>query len=311
MASLAEIRARLAQKAAQQSKTSTGDNASYAFWITPVGQTSTIRFLPDADETNEFFWRERMVIKLPFVGVRGGDETKEVSVQVPCMQMWGEKCAVTEGIRDWWNGPQRELARLYYRKKSYVFQGFVVNSGFEEAEVPANPIRRFVINESLYKIIYNTLMDGDIEDFVIDFEKGRDFRISVAKQGDYKSYGSSMFSMKTRALTPAERQAIDTHGLHDLKEALPAKPTAEQVQAIEEMFHASVNGELYDADRFGAYYKPFGLKIDNKPANANRTASAPAVAIDPEVAKYSIPASDPTRTTAEIIAGLSRNRTAG
>jgi hypothetical protein len=312
MASLAEIRAKLAQKAAQQ-KTSASDNASYPFWNTPVGQTSTIRFLADGDTSNEYFWRERQVIKIPFVGVKGGDEHKEVAVQVPCVSMWTDagKCPVTEAIRDWWNGPQRELARSYYRKKSYVFQGFVVSSGFEETEVPANPIRRFVINESLYKIIYNTLMDPDIEDLVSDYDRGRDFRIAVQKQGEYKSYGASTFAMKTRSLSPAERTAIEIHGLHDLNEALPTRPTAEQVEAIEAMFHASVNGELYDPARFGQYYRPFGLKLPSTPNPTNgNSASAPvAAAVDPEMAKYSISPSDvgTTRSAAEILSSIGRH----
>jgi len=44
-----------------------------------------------------------------------------------------------------------------------------------------------------------------------------------------------------------------------LNDFLPAKPTAEGVQAISEMFEASVNGDQYDPARWANYYKPYGL----------------------------------------------------
>jgi len=46
---------------------------------------------------------------------------------------------------------------------------------------------------------------------------------------------------------------------------------------IKEMFDASVNGEAYDAERWGAYYKPYGLETPNAaPKPAEEAASAPA-----------------------------------
>ena len=72
MATLQEIRAKLAE---QEKKTSGGgtvsDNAIFPFWNIPEGTTSTLRFLPDSDENNTFFWVERAMIKLPFPGIKG------------------------------------------------------------------------------------------------------------------------------------------------------------------------------------------------------------------------------------------------
>ena len=61
MATLAEIRARLAEQAQKSSGTKQGggDNSIYAHWNIQEGTSASIRFLPDADETNTFFWRER------------------------------------------------------------------------------------------------------------------------------------------------------------------------------------------------------------------------------------------------------------
>ena len=60
MASLAEIRARL--QAAENKTTQTqggGDKSIYPHWNMEEGQSATIRFLPDGNSKNTFFWVER------------------------------------------------------------------------------------------------------------------------------------------------------------------------------------------------------------------------------------------------------------
>ena len=85
MASLAEIRAKLKE---QENRTSgnnssgPGDNAIFPFWNMKEGEQSTIRFLPDGDANNTFFWQERLMIKLPFAGVKGETDSRPVQVQV-------------------------------------------------------------------------------------------------------------------------------------------------------------------------------------------------------------------------------------
>jgi hypothetical protein len=54
---------------------------------------------------------------------------------------------------------------------------------------------------------------------------------------------------------------------------LPAQPTAEGYQAIAEMFHASVEGDLYDPAKWGNFYKPYGVEV---PSTATPATSAPA-----------------------------------
>jgi len=130
----------------------------------PYGSTATIRFLPDADPNNTFFWVGKENIKLKFQGVVG-DHDKEITISVPCVEMWGDTCPILAEVRPWWKDPSREtLARQYWKKKSYLFEGFVVNSPFEEKETPQNPIRRFIINPSIFDIIKNSLMNADMED---------------------------------------------------------------------------------------------------------------------------------------------------
>ena len=64
---LAEIRAKLqASENKGGNKQSTGgDNAIYPHWNIAEGSTARVRFLPDANTKNSFFWAERAMIRLP------------------------------------------------------------------------------------------------------------------------------------------------------------------------------------------------------------------------------------------------------
>ena len=90
MTSLADIRARLAaQDKPQGNSYPQSDGAIYPHWKMDEGALASVRFLPDADTGNSFFWIERQVIKLPFNGVKGDINSKQVTVQVPCVEMFG------------------------------------------------------------------------------------------------------------------------------------------------------------------------------------------------------------------------------
>ena len=68
MATLAEIRAKLKEQESRTgggSSSGGGDNAIYPFWNIKEGESATLRFLPDGDDSNTFFWKERLMIKLP------------------------------------------------------------------------------------------------------------------------------------------------------------------------------------------------------------------------------------------------------
>ena len=98
--------------------------------------------------------------------------------------------------------------------------------------------------------------------------------------------------------------AIDSNGLFNLNDFLPAKPTAEGVQAIAEMFQASVDGELYDPAKWGNFYKPFGLDTGTKtqstvaPAQPAPAVSEPATeSVAPVETPAPAPAAEPVAET--------------
>lgn len=275
MASLAEIRAKLMSQQAKQEGGGGRDNSIYPFWNIPDNTTAILRFLPDNDPNNTFFWVERLVIRLPFSGV-DDDPQKNVIVQVPCMEMYGKSCPVLTEIRPWFKDPELDtIARKYWKKKSYIFQGFVVDDPMGESEKPENPIRRFVINSSIYNIIKQSLMDPEMEDLPIDFVNGRDFRLTKGRKGQYADYSTSKWSMKTRALSDEEAEAIENFGLFELSSFLPKEPNEEELEAIKEMFQASVDGEPYDSSRWSQYYKPSGMGFESNDSEKQTSKPTP------------------------------------
>jgi len=278
--SLKEIQAKLQAQQDRKDRTKngsfSGESGIYPFWNNPEGSTATMRFLPDGDDSNDFFWVERLIIKLPFPGIKGQNDAKPVEVQVPCMDMWKpNSCPIAAETRPWWKDPSLEdLARKYWRKKSYLFQGFVTQNPNPQDVSPENPIRRFVINPSVFDVIKNILMRQDLEYSPTDYDHGRDFYLSKTSKGGYANYASSSWAIKERSLSDAEREAIDKHGLYKLSQFLPKKPDDAGVQAIIEMFHASVNEELYDTDRWGQYFRPNGMRFDNAGSESNSAPSA-------------------------------------
>ena len=79
--------------------------------------------------------------------------------------------------------------------------------------------------------------------------------------------------------------AVNTHGLFNMSDFLPKKPDEVAVKVIKEMFEASVDGEAYDMDRFGQYFRPAGMSArTGDPQNRTPEASTPAPTSAPEAA---------------------------
>ena len=285
MASLAEIRAKLKEQETRSTggERTGGDNSIYPFWNLKEGSESTVRFLPDGNPDNTFFWVERAMIKLPFAGVKGESESKQVTVNVPCMEMYGETCPILSEVRGWFKDPSLEdQGRKYWKKRSYIFQGFVVDDGLKEEGRPENPVRRFIIGPQIFQLIRGALLDPEMEDLPTDLINGVDFKLIKTSKGGYADYSTSKWSRKTRPLSDTEQDALKAHGLYDLKDYLPKKPGEVEVKVIKEMFEASVDGEAFDMARWGQYFKPAGM--GQATGDPNTVKAKPAVAdIDDDV----------------------------
>lgn len=282
---MAEIRARLQ---AQENKGKEGGGgysnepqAFLAHWNIPEGIPLNLRFLPDGGN-NDYFWKEVDRINLWFAGVKGGDQ-KAVKVVVPCNEMWGpiNSCPVLKEVREWYKSKDPVLeqqAQKYWKKKSYLFQVFVAPDSCEiEGDVmPENPIRRVMFNKPLFNKVKSILMNPKIPHLPTDFEHGRDFAIIKGKNGGgFAEYDQSQWDMYERPLNDLERAAIDKYGLFDLSEFMPKQPTEAELQAIAEMFEASVNGEQYDPARWAQFYRPAGVQAPAQGSTPAAQTAAP------------------------------------
>jgi hypothetical protein len=116
-------------------------------------------------------------------------------------------------------------------------------------------------------------MDPDLEELPTDYLRGLDFRISKGTKGGFADYSSSKWARKESALTEAEQEAIEKYGLFDLSSFLPKRPTEVELNVMKEMFEASVDGQSYDTERWGQYFRPAGLQA---PAGSSQSNSVPS-----------------------------------
>lgn len=317
MASLEQIRAMIkAQTEKEQAikdGTFTGERQAdsfLAFWNIPDNTALNLRFLPDGDVNNPFFWRERDMIRLTFNGVVGGT-TDTVAVQVPCNEMWVPKsCPILNELRQWYavakETGDKELekrASSYWKKKSYLMQCIVAPGSCDVKNdiAPENPIRRVLVNKDIFTKVKSILMNPGVSELPTHYERGRDFIVIKGKNGSgHNNYDQSQFSMGERVLNETELQAIDKYGLFDLGEFMPKQPTAEELQAIAEMFEASVDGKPYDPSRWAQFYRPAGVQKPQQVAQTSAPQAGPAqtvqapAATQPAAVIESVPAEQQT-----------------
>ena len=291
-----------------------GDGAIFAHWNINEGDSCRIRFLPDADPTNNFFWAERAMIKLPFAGIKGDPNSKPCIVQVPCIEMWPDMgmCPILSEVRPWFKDKSlEEMGRKYWKKKSYLFQGFVRENPIKEDNVPENPIRRQIISPQIFNLIKAALMDPELENLPTDYENGLDFTVLKTSKGGYADYSTSKWSRKESALTVDEVAAIEKFGLFNLQEFLPKRPSAEDLVIMKEMFEASVDGQAYDGEKWGKYFKPSGFQTadtpegETKPAASAPLASKATPVVEDPVEEDDVPAAS-AKAEAAPAAGGSR-----
>jgi hypothetical protein len=153
-------------------------------------------------------------------------------------------------------------------------------------------------------------MDPELEELPTDLLRGLDFRITKTAKGGFADYNSSKWSRKESALTEAEQAAIAEHGLYDLGSFLPKKPTDVEVKIIKEMFEASVDGQSYDTERWGAYFRPAGVAAPAGLAApvVDEDVPAPAVAKPAPVATSDFDDEEPAVATAPVAAKASTDK---
>lgn len=318
MADLEKMRALLAQEEEKSKKRNPngsghiGDGPVYPHWSIPLDSIAVVRFLPDGDDNNPFFWAERSIRKLPFTAVKGVDlgNKTEVEVQVPDLDKFQKGLdPVQRGISSWWDEGRHDEYRVYKKKMSYLYQGFVrTHPGFVDRHgnpvepiEPENPIRRFILAPKIHETIKAIIMNPKVKNSPVDFENGRDFEIHLRKQGQHNNYDASQWSFEEDALSVTELEAIEKFGLCNLGEFVPQRPSDEAIRAIEEMFEASVAGLPFEPDRWAEHYRPAGVDLGSSASGEGGVTSTKTAEKEPEVEG---------NKTADLLAKLKKTETA-
>lgn len=210
-------------------------NNYYPFWDMNVGESATVRFLPDKNNENPLgFIIEKKQHKLT---INGKDR------KVPCLDMYGEKCPICQLSREYYKAKDEANGKKYYRTVQYIAQAIVVNNPLpvnEEEGDPTGKVKLIAMGKQIYKNIKDTFESGELDQLPYDYERGTDFIIKKDKQGEYASYSLSKFARRERAL---DEDTIASIELVDLRTVLPKNPGLDKVQA---MLEADMTGEAYD-----------------------------------------------------------------
>jgi hypothetical protein len=106
-------------------------------------------------------------------------------------------------------------------------------------------------------------------------------------------------------LSDTEQAAIKQHGLFNLNDFLPKKPSEVELKVMKEMFEASVDGEPYDMERWGQYFKPAGMGQNTGDPQKQSTpkASAPVSHDDEDAAPVAKAAPAPKASAPQATEG--------
>jgi len=262
---------REAAAAAGNRKSSGNAEGYYPFTKTPHGPLpdksarTILRFLPDGNPANtKGWWSEQWHHRLEFVGIVGQDLSKKCEVKIPSLFNFNEEVdPIMAYINEegWWKDEQlKEVARKYWKKSSLLMQFFVVRDGVGEQNKPENPIRRATFSGKVADMVRGILSNSGLEYSPTDPDHGRDFFVFTAKGSFGNDYNGSQYDLSERPLNAEELAAIEKHGLPNLSSFAPKRPEGKAAEAIMEMFVASLNQEPYDPERWGKFYRPFGVQ---------------------------------------------------
>jgi len=172
-------------------------------------------------------------------------------------------------------------------------------------------------------LIRGALLDPEMDNLPTDTLHGVDFKMIKTSKGGYADYSTSSWKRRERPLSDGEQDNLKAHGLFNLNDFLPKKPSEVELKIMKEMFEASVDGEPYDMERWGQYFKPAGLgqntgdPVKTPAATTRAAAAAPAAEAAPweddvaiAEAAMTKPAAAPAATggRAEDILAMIRNR---
>jgi hypothetical protein len=208
---------------------------------TPVGNTFTVRLLPDGKNPQNTFFH---YFQHGWNSFATGQYTSALSLQT-----FGERDPIAEErykILRTGSEEEKEKAKAIMRSEKWLVNVYVVND-------PVNPENNGKVKILRYgKQIHNIIMDAiegedaaDLGPRIFDLlgPNGTNFRVKVEKQGDYPTYVSSKFAMPSAidGVNDNNMQSI-YDGTIDLPSVFTAKSPEDLKVMLDDHFYCNEGG---------------------------------------------------------------------
>lgn len=218
----------------------TGQSNRGQFLRTEVGNTYTVRLIPNVKDPAKTFFH---YYTHGWTSFATGQYINQISPNT-----WGERDPIAEAryrLSKTGNEEEKSKAAAIMRRENWMVNVYVVND-------PVNPdnngtIKLLRFGRQLHKIIMEAMQGEEAEDFgprIFDVANGCDFRIKVEKQGDYPTYVSSKFGMPKSLTTDYDGGADAIHNdAFDLESVFTVKSYDELKEVLNEHFYCVSNDE--------------------------------------------------------------------
>lgn len=212
----------------------------YNFFNMDFDESCTVRFLPDANESNpKGFLVEKKMHRLE---INGETET------VPCLTMYGEECPICQTAKAFYDEGDEENGKKFYRSLNHVAQVLVKKDPIEYDDANdtcEGKVKGISISYQIFSVMKQAINDGELEAPPCDYEEGCDFIIKKTKNGKWAKYDlGTKFAKRETALTEDEIDLAE-EGMVDLSTFLPEKPSLAKIEA---KLEAALTGNVYEED---------------------------------------------------------------
>jgi gp32 DNA binding protein like len=223
-------------------KNTEGGNTKFKDYLkTEVGNTYTVRLLPNVKDPNKTFLHYYSYAWNSFA------DGKLINVISPTT--WNQRDPIAEeGYRIRRNGTEEEKdkARALNRKESWLINVYVENDPVRPENNGTIKVLRF--GRQLNKIVMDAIEGDDAADFgarIFDLSpNGCSFRIKVEKQGDFPTYVSSKFALP-KAVVGLDAGSYDEiyNNVFDLESYLTVKSYDELKEILDTHYHCTADAE--------------------------------------------------------------------
>jgi hypothetical protein len=206
----------------------------FPFWKAPVDSTTIFRFLRDGDESNPLdFLVENYTHELV---VNGKRET------VACLRMYDEECPICALSAHFYDKKSpdynEDLGKRFYRKRSYIAQGLVVESPVEHDHEQLVKLVEF--GPQIFKQIEAAFKRNDFDRYPYELKGGYNFRFEKTQTGQgQNSYTTSTFQGRPSDIAD---DVIEKIKLNNLSEKRTPKTDRAAIDALLTAALASMSG---------------------------------------------------------------------